>query len=103
MRLRGGGVTEQERLAVEFLEAIEAARGSKGYCSARKLELWARRRFGLRRKKCGRCGEWLTDSAFRAASGYRFGLAACCRQCERHRIMCPEGCDPGTAAATHAP
>lgn len=103
MRLWGGCVTDEERLAVEFLEAIEAARGSKGYCSARKLELWARRRFALHRKKCGRCGEWLGDSAFRAASGYRFGLAACCRQCERQQVMCPEGCDPGTAAATLAP
>lgn len=87
---------------MEFLEAIEAARGSKGYCSARKLELWARKRFALRRKKCGRCGEWLTDSAFRAASGYRFGLAAHCRQCERQQVMCPEGC-ADTSAATPAP
>ena len=27
--MRGGGVTEQERLAVEFLEAIEAARAGE--------------------------------------------------------------------------
>lgn len=90
-------MTDMERLAVEFLEAIEAARGSKGYCSARQLELWARRRLGLRRKRCGRCGQWLADSAFRAASGYRFGLASCCRDCERQAVTHPPGCSMGGA------
>lgn len=96
-------MTEQERLAVELLEAIEAARGSKGYCSARKIERWVRERLAFGKKKCQRCREWLALAEYRRATGYALGVASECRVCERQRVMCPEGCDPGTAAATPAP
>lgn len=91
-------MTPDERLAVEFLEAIEAARGSKGYCSARQIEQWVRERLGFRRKKCQRCREWLALAEYRRATGYALGVAAACRQCERHAIICPEGCAPDIAA-----
>lgn len=88
---------------MEFLEAIEAARGSKGYCSARKIEQWVRDRLAFRKKKCQRCREWLALAEYRRATGYALGVAPACRRCERQRVICPEGCDPDTAAATPAP
>lgn len=98
MFLRGRHVSDNEALAIELLEAIEAARGSKGYCSARQIELFVRRRFALDKKKCQRCRQWLALAEFRPATGYALGVFYTCRYCEYRATTCPEGCADTSAA-----
>jgi hypothetical protein len=87
-------VTQDERIGVEILEALESIRVRNGYCSAAKLEKWVRDRFDMRRKKCKGCGKWLPLDNFTAATGYRFNRAPKCAVCVRNETLYPPGCEP---------
>ena len=85
-------LTENERIAIEILEALEGMKHSNGYCSWPKLEKWVRQRFSMHRKKCKKCGKWLPLDCYPAATGYRFNKGPKCAVCIRNEMLYPPGC-----------